>query len=239
MRAVIRQRPRRNPPLPVRSRPGKGGPQLRGLIERYTDGKKWSAALRQGDTDGINIEEKKEDQVLTSTITAIQIVGYCNQIISGKIPRDIEYENKINEHWELSLYWKIGRDENSVFKWIEKIKAIGVKRVYLRFSRFENVYLISPDINENWGVETQLLERDPKVKWRLSVRLSNEIYQDYERQNIETLVEIAKVEFSGLSRYLKENKFPEFEQVEVGRKILFGEITKEYGFVHPSFDQNR
>src|SRR6185369_474130 len=35
---VLRQRSRRNPPFRVLSRPRKGGPQLRGLIERYTDG---------------------------------------------------------------------------------------------------------------------------------------------------------------------------------------------------------
>jgi len=37
-RLFSRQRSRRNPHLPVLSRPGKWGPQLRGLIERYTDG---------------------------------------------------------------------------------------------------------------------------------------------------------------------------------------------------------
>src|SRR6185369_8810444 len=35
---VSRQRSRRNPLSPVLSRPGDRGPQLRGLIERYTDG---------------------------------------------------------------------------------------------------------------------------------------------------------------------------------------------------------
>jgi hypothetical protein len=34
---VLRQRSRRNPLLPVLSRPGRRGPLLRGLIERYTE----------------------------------------------------------------------------------------------------------------------------------------------------------------------------------------------------------
>src|SRR5690242_2541613 len=38
-RLVARQKSRRSPPFRVLSRPRKGGPQLRGLIERYTDGK--------------------------------------------------------------------------------------------------------------------------------------------------------------------------------------------------------
>ena len=43
-RSVVRQRSRRNPLLLVLSRPSKRGPQLRGLIERYTDGiNRWTA----------------------------------------------------------------------------------------------------------------------------------------------------------------------------------------------------
>ena len=177
--------------------------------------------------------------MLTSTITAIQIASYCNQLLSGKITRDNLYEGKINEHWELCLFWKIGCNENTVFKWIEKIKASGVKRIFVRFSRFENVYLISPDTSENWDIETNLLERDPKVKWRFSLCLSNEIYQDYEKGEIDVLLERAKVELSDLSKYLKENKFPEYEQVETARKIVSREITKEFGYIHHSFDQER
>jgi hypothetical protein len=43
---VVRQRSRRNPLPPVLSRPDERGPQLRGLIERYTDLKMVPAALR-------------------------------------------------------------------------------------------------------------------------------------------------------------------------------------------------
>jgi hypothetical protein len=37
---VVRQKSRRNPLSSVLSRPAERGPQLRGLIERYTDGTK-------------------------------------------------------------------------------------------------------------------------------------------------------------------------------------------------------
>ena len=54
---VFRQRSRRNPHLSVLSRPAKWGPQLRGLIERYTDGIK-----RLCVTTTTGFGRKKEDE---------------------------------------------------------------------------------------------------------------------------------------------------------------------------------
>jgi hypothetical protein len=53
IRLVFRQKSRRTPPSSVLSRPAKWGPQLRGLIERYTDVNKECAVLILKDTDEI------------------------------------------------------------------------------------------------------------------------------------------------------------------------------------------
>jgi len=48
--SVSRQKSRRNPWVCVLSRPQTQGPQLRGLIERYTDGIKGGAAPKEANT---------------------------------------------------------------------------------------------------------------------------------------------------------------------------------------------
>jgi len=112
MRLVIRQKSRRNPLLSVLSRPARRGPQLPGLIERYTD--------------GIKGTEKLKAESALKEFSNVKIEGF-------------EFCRKANEYFE-SLKNQPGginrvrlRRERPIKKFIEEVVPLAnyIRRSYL------------------------------------------------------------------------------------------------------------